>query len=91
MRKIGVVLPLLVQLIHHQGGISMLRRLALAATTLGGTVGGSLIAFAPSASVADGSGACVTLDINVNGQGSGGPQTVCTPAAPSAPGLPGLP
>jgi len=69
----------------------MLRRLALAATIVGGTIGGSLIALAPSSAVADGPGACVTLNVNVNGQGTGGDQTVCTPAAPSAPGLPGVP
>ena len=69
----------------------MLRRIALAATIVGGTIGGSLIAFAPSSAVADGPGACLTVNVDVNGQGTGGPQTVCTPAAPSAPGLPGVP
>lgn len=68
----------------------MLRRFALAATIVGGTVGGSLIAFSPS-TVADGSGACLTVNVSVNGQGSGGPQTVCTPAAPGLPALPGIP
>ena len=65
----------------------MLRRIALAATIVGGTIGGSLIALSPSV-VADGPGACVTLNVNVNGQGTGGAQSVCTPAAPGLPSVP---
>lgn len=56
--------------------------LAAAALALGLVAGGGVLSGAHAA------GACVTADVNINGQGTGGPQTVCTPELPAAPALP---
>jgi hypothetical protein len=65
----------------------MVRRIIVASAVGLGSLGG----FALATSAAHASGACVTVDVNVNGQGTGGPQTVCTPAVPTLPTLPAPP
>ncbi|HZU73654.1 MAG TPA: hypothetical protein VE990_12870 [Acidimicrobiales bacterium] len=60
----------------------MLRRIALAATVIGGTVVGGVFTLPPAAH-ADSPGACVTYTVNVNGTGAS--NSVCTPAAPALP------
>lgn len=62
-----------------------MKRFAALALTVG-ALGVSGAVIAPAAFAADSGSACVTYNININGQGQSGTQ--CLPALPGLPSLP---